>query len=327
MSEGRQITLVTGATGFIGRHLCTRLLAEGEQVRACGRHSERGPWHEFVEIDLSKDSPEGGLFEGVTKIFHLASRAHILTGRCGSTASYRDVIVEGTRKLTAAASARGVGKFVYFSSVKAMGEGNPSDLPLSAIDESWDEKPVTPYGKAKAEAERIVLKSGIDHTVVLRPVMVFGNKQKGNLVRMSQAIEKGRFPPIPENGNRRSMVHVDDLVEYAIRSATCPLAAGKTYIIASRNPVSTRQLYDAIRTSLGLSRQAWSIPMFLLKASAATGSLLQKISGRQLPFDRQVLEKLTGSAWYSSERAQKELGFLPQHEVCEWLQESVSIKL
>jgi nucleoside-diphosphate-sugar epimerase len=161
--------------------------------------------------------------------------------------------------------------------------------------------------------------AGLGHAVILRPVMVFGPGEKGNLPRMIEAVRRGRFPPLPENRNKRSMIHVDDLVEYAIRAAARPIAAGRTYILAAPDPVSTRQLYDAIRESIGLPRQDWSIPEWLLKAGATAGSLVGALLGRRMPLDRETLGKLTGSAWYTSKRAQAELGYRAQRGVLEWL--------
>jgi UDP-glucose 4-epimerase len=249
----------------------------------------------------------------------LASKAHAVAETAADADSYRPVIVEGTRRVVEAAREAGIGRFIFFSTVKAMGEGNPEGLPLAAMDETWPHTPQSPYGLAKAEAEQLVLESGLEHAVVLRPTMVFGPGEKGNLPRMVEAVRKGRFPPVPENGNKRSMIHVDDLVAFAIRAASRPVAAGRTYILTGPEAVSTRQLYDAIRESLGLPRQSWSIPGWLLGAAAALGSVLGGITGRRLPLDRETLGKLTGSAWYSSARAQRELDYRPRYDVLDWL--------
>lgn len=322
MSEVKQVTLVTGASGFLGRHLCRRLQAEGEHVRACGRQVQEGPWQEFVQLDLT-GSIDKGIFKDVSTVFHLAGKAHAFRQSSDASDGYDDIIVGGTRRLVEAISGTAVRTFIFISTVKAMGEGNPGKLPLSAIDESWPFRPVTPYGSAKARAEAIVLNSTILHKVILRPAMIFGPGNKGNLLRMREAISKSRFPPIPETGNKRSMIHVDDVVEFAIRSAQFPIANGKSYILASCEPVSTRDLYDWIRSSLGYSRRTWSIPMWMLLTVASLGTLFGRLTGKQLPFDMETLEKLAGSAWYSSALAQKELGHVPMHEVRQWLLSSV----
>ncbi|MEX0326037.1 MAG: NAD-dependent epimerase/dehydratase family protein [Puniceicoccaceae bacterium] len=323
MSNGNDTILVTGATGFLGRRLCQRLQQQGgARIRAVGRRQQDGPWDSFHEVDLARDSLPVAALENVSTIYHLASKAHAVTENASEADSYRPIIVEATQQLLELAREQGVERFVYMSSVKAMGEGNPAGLKLAPLQENSPHTPQGPYGLAKAEAEEAVLGSGLQHAVVLRPVMVYGPGEKGNLPRMVQAVHKGRFPPLPENGNRRSMIHVDDLVEFAIRASMYPIAAGKTYILAGNDPLSTRALYDLIRESLGLPRQDWSIPLFLLQAAALAGSLLGTVLNRRLPLDRETLGKLTGSAWYTSSLAQSELRYEPRHTVAEWLQQT-----
>jgi nucleoside-diphosphate-sugar epimerase len=242
-----------------------------------------------------------------------------VTERAADPDRDRTVIVEGTRRMLESAKAAGVRHFIYMSSVKAMGEGNPFGLPLSPMDESWPHTPQSPYGIAKAEAERLVLQSGLRHSVVLRPVMVFGPGRKGNLSRMVEAIRKGRFPPLPDTGNKRSLIHVDDVNEFALRAAIYPIAAGKTYILTGPQALSTRDLYDLIRQCLGMPELNWSIPLWLLQAAALAGSIPGSIVHRRLPLDRETLRKLTGSAWYSSARASRELDYTARRTVKEWL--------
>ncbi|MGA1205151.1 MAG: NAD-dependent epimerase/dehydratase family protein [Opitutales bacterium] len=312
--------LVTGATGFLGRILCSRLQETNAEVVAVGRSTQEGPWSSFRELDLAADPVPENLLAGVGTIYHLASKAHAVTESESAAGTYRPVIVTGTQKLLEAASQAGVERFIYVSSVKAMGEGNPKGLPLVPMDESWPNIPQGPYGLAKSEAEACVRKSNIQHSVILRPVMVYGPGEKGNLPRMVQAVRRRRFPPLPNCGNRRSMIHVDDLVEFMIRATGCPTAAGKTYILAGTDALSTRELYDAIRRSLGMKEIDWSIPMPLLGFAAGLGSLAGALVGRRWPLDRETLGKLTGSAWYSSALAIKDLDYEPVHTVRGWLE-------
>ncbi|MEX0332298.1 MAG: NAD-dependent epimerase/dehydratase family protein [Puniceicoccaceae bacterium] len=325
MSSGNDTILVTGATGFLGRRLCQRLQdQEGVHIRAVGRRRQDGPWQSFLEVDLAQDSLPSEALEGVSTIYHLASKAHAVSESASAASSYRPIIVDATRRLLELARKKEVQCFVYMSSVKAMGEGNPAGMNLAPLVEQSPHTPQGPYGLAKAEAEEAVLGSGIEHAVVLRPVMVYGPGEKGNLPRMVEAVRKGRFPPLPDTGNRRSMINVDDLVEFTMRASNYPIAAGKTYILAGDDAPSTRHLYDLIREANGFPPKSWSIPMFVLQAGAFVGSLLGSVIGKRLPLDRETLHKLTGSAWYSSSLAQAELRYKPRHSVDEWLKQSSS---
>lgn len=301
--------LVTGAAGFIGRCLSRQLQAE-HSVTALGRNVVEGPWSDFVKHDISTGErlpPQAT--DGVDTIYHLASKAHALSEKPGSSEGYHDVIVTGTEAVVRSAEQAGVQRLVYLSSVKAMGEGSGAiwqEQPIDAYDTS---KPTSPYGLAKLEAEDIVLKSQIPHVTVLRPVMVYGPGHKGNLVRMAEAIQKKRFPPLAENGNKRSIVHVDNLVAACLLVAKEPLADRKKYILAEPWVYSTRQLYDQIRLELGLSPIQWSIPSPVLQAGALVGDMLGRITGRRMPLDSDSLQKLLSSAWYDGNGICDQLGY------------------
>ncbi len=310
--------LVTGAAGFIGRRLCQRLKDEGVTVRALLRRPAEGPWQEQVVADLTAPVPED-LARGVDVVFHLAGKAHALAETKQDEAEYRAINVEGTRRLLEAAVDGGARGFIFFSSVKAVGEGGKR-----CLDESADLPAETPYGRSKREAERLVLEhEALLHRVVLRPSMVYGPTRKGNLPRMVEAVARNRFPPLPEVGNRRSMIHVDDVVEAALLAARDPAAHGATYILTDGQDYSTRQIYEWILEALGRPVPRWSVPLAPLRLAARVGDLIGAVRGRRFFFDRDALEKLTGSACYDSSRIERELGFEPCRTLRQTLPEIV----
>jgi len=178
--------LVTGAAGFVGARLCGAL-AQRVRVRALLRQGVAGPWSESVVADLTTGVP-GDATEGVDTIFHLAGRTHAVDESGGDEGSYRAVNVEGTRALLERAREAGVRRFVFTSSVKAIGEGGET------VDDDTLPRPNSAYGRTKLEAERIVLEGGyVPEAVVLRPSLVYGAGVKGNLHNMIAAIDGGRF--------------------------------------------------------------------------------------------------------------------------------------
>lgn len=319
MGENKRAILVTGATGFPGYRLCERLKREGEAVIALGREPAEGPWDTFLAVDLSREGPPPEPLKQVKVIHHIPGGEHGDGGRPADTDAFLKGIVTGTERMLEAATEVGIGRFIHLGSVKAMGEGNPPELPLHPIDESWPHTPQSPYGLAHAEAEERVLKAGLEHAVILRPVTVFGPGGCGSLYRMVEAVRRGRFPPVPETGNRRSMIHVDDVVEFVIRATQRPVSSGRTYILAAPEPVSARQLDQAIRESQGMPRRNGSCPLWLLRVAAATGTVAGAIRGRRPLFDGAMLESLTRSEWYSPERAQADLGYVAERTVHDWL--------
>jgi UDP-glucose 4-epimerase len=299
--------LVTGASGFIGSQLCLALKNQGYAVRTCNR-AGHGP--DNITFDFAKsEACPAELCAGMDAVFHLAGKAHALAENRQDEAEYRQVNTDGTRKLLEAAQQAGVKVFVFFSSVKAVGHCTQQPM-----DETVEQPATDPYGLSKYAAEQLVLHGGyVPHPVVLRLSMVYGDTEKGNLPRMIRAIRRGIFPPLPESGNHRSMVHVADVIEAALLAAEKPEAAGQIYIVTDQQSYSTRQIYDAIRTALGKSAIAWSVPLPLLSSLARLGDGFGRLTRRRFPIDSDSLEKLTGSAWYSSAKISRELGFQPRH--------------
>ena len=311
MSDSRQHRyLVTGAQGFVGTALCGYLKSRGHIVRALVRRPGDGPWDESFRFELGTEQLPDALMSDVDGIFHLAGIAHVQDIAGIPDSVYRRVNVDGTSALLAAAVQSGAERFVYFSSIKAA-----ADPGERCVDESWDALPADPYGLSKREAEQRVLEVGLDsgmHVCNLRPCLVYGPGVKGNLARMLDAIERGTFPPLPELGNQRSMVGVDDLLEAAWLALSSTAANGKTYIVADSVPYSTRALFVASARALGKPVPRWSVPTSLLHAGAAAGDLLARVTRRPMPLSSAVLERLQGWACYRADRLRNELGWRPR---------------
>jgi len=296
--------LVTGASGFIGSHLCRCLLDQGWLVRGVSRRGIAPDGVETVACDLANETVSEAVVSGVDVIFHLAGKAHALAETKQDTDEYFRINTWATEQLLQACKRQGVETFIYFSSVKAAGEID------AVMDESVSVDADTPYGQSKRAAEKRVLDGGfVSKPVVIRPAMVYGNTEKGNLPKMIRAVRAGRFPPLPELNNRRSMVHVDDIVQAALLAAEKPQSAGRTYIVTDGQAYSTRQIYEWICEALQKPAPGWSVPPGLLNVLARVGDGIGKVRGKRFMFDSDALQKLSGSALYSSEKIQQDLGF------------------
>jgi nucleoside-diphosphate-sugar epimerase len=126
---------------------------------------------------------------------------------------------------------------------------------------------------------------------------------------------------LPETGNHRSLVHVDDVVAAMRLVAGDERAAGRTYIVAAPEAPSGRELYDALRKALGMSPCAWEVPASVLRMGAWLGDGLEALARRRMPLDSEVLERLLGSAWYSPARIERELGWRARVSLAEGLRE------
>jgi len=297
-------SLVTGAGGFIGTVLCRRLEAQGTRVY---RLSRRGAGTDTIVADLGRDPIPGLKDVRPEAVFHLAGRVHMMDVGTDAAAEHMRVTVEGTRYLLDAAAEAGARVFVFFSTVAVMPEGSASEL-----DETVKPAPTTPYGRAKLQAEELVLgmngKGGM-RTVALRLPMVYGPGHKGQLPRMISAIERGVFPPLPEYPGKRSLLHVDDAVDAAILVAQRPEAAGQVYIVAEPRAYSSREIYEIVLRSSGRKPPGWHVPSAVLATAALTGDLGERIARRRLPFDTAALSKLSEPAIYSAAKIERELGF------------------
>lgn len=300
------MNLVTGATGFIGRRLIAALAADGATCRRLSRQPISSA-DSFVG-DLADKSALTAACTGVDGIFHCAGHAHAFSSLTGDDAAMHwQVNFEGTRNLVEAAGQSGVKRFIFLSSVKAMAE--PGEC---CADEDFPGQSGTAYGQAKRAAEEAVLEGGRRygmHVVNLRLAMVYGAGGRGNLERMGRLVKRGLFPPLPETGNHRSLVHVDDVVAVMRLVADDDRANGRTYIVASSEAPSGRELFDSLRSTLGMPRCSWAVPEWLLRAMATGADGLEAIVKRRMPFDSEVLDRLLGSAWYSTARIERDLGW------------------
>jgi nucleoside-diphosphate-sugar epimerase len=270
--------------------------------------------------DLADVSALTAACSGVETLFHCAGYAHAFSSLSSSDVTQHWAVnFEGTRNIVNAAGRSGVRRFVFLSSIKAMAE--PGDC---CVDEQLSGSPLTAYGRSKLAAEEAVLEAGEEygmHVVNLRLTMVYGRGGRGNLERMGRMVRKGMFPPLPETGNHRSLVHVDDVISAIRLVADDSRAAGKSYIIAGKEAPSGRELFDALRVASGLSRCTWSVPEALLRYTASVLDFLEVVCKRRFPMDTEVLDRLLGSAWYSSALIENELGWQPGVSLSDGLSE------
>lgn len=276
-----------------------RLKAQGARLKVLSRshHSE----YETVVCDLRKEVIPDGVLEGDDTVFHLAGFAHDLSDASDLEGVYRKINVDATVRLAELAVKAGVKSFVFVSSVKAGGR-------IETVDK-LDGTPEGIYGKTKREAELRLLEISQEssmHVAIVRPALVYGPQVKGNLQLMSSWIEKGWFPPIPETGNRRSMIHVDDLVQALLLVSDDSRASGEIYIATDGKPHSSREIYESICLLIGKPIPNYSVPKFLFNALA---KLTPKLEYK--------VDKLLGDEEYSSEKLEK-LGFRAVRTLQDW---------
>ena len=268
--------LVTGSTGFIGSRLLGLLNTIECDVRLLARSKVNS--YETVVCNLEQDRISKHTLESVDTVFHLAGFAHDMQDPSEVEDLYRVINVDATVELARLAVVNGVNRFVFISSVKAGG----SLASGKCINESDQSEPEGIYGKSKREAELRLLEIGKEsgmHVSIIRPSLVYGPGVKGNLQLMLAGIKKGWFPPLPEMGNRRSMIHVDDLVQAIFLVSEDKHSNGEILIATDGAPYSSREIYNAMCGAVGKSIPKWSVPKILFDlASLASPRIKYKIN-------------------------------------------------
>ena len=295
--------LITGAMGFIGCRLLKFLEAYEYEIYVLCRQPH--PDYETVVCDLHSDVIPKDALKGINTVFHLAGFAHDLGDASKVEKLYRSVNVDATVQLAEIAVQQGVKNFVFVSSVKAGG----SPLSGRCMTEEDLGEPDGIYGKTKREAELKLLRIGLQSNMqvsIVRPSLVYGPGVKGNLRLMLAGIEKGWFPPLPEFNNRRSMIHVEDLVRTLFLVGGDYRANGEIYIATDGVAYSSREIYVAMCGLLGKVVPRWSVPKFLF-------DLMALIS----PRIRKKVDKLFGDENYSSKKLQS-IGFCAKYGLRDW---------
>ena len=257
---------VTGGTGFVGQGLVQALVQRAVPVRMLVRTAAAAqdvPGIERYTGCLTRPDDLAGLVDNVDTLFHLAGYAHASSRPYPDELDkHRRINLQGSLDLFEAARAAGVRRIVFVSSVKAIGEHHHD-----CLDEQHTRPPQDPYGAIKREIEErlfaLAAQAGME-LIVLRPALVYGPGVKGNLHNMLRAIDRGRFPPVPDTHNVRSMVSRDDLVRALLLAAEAA-AAGQAIVITDGEAYSTRRIYTAMAAALGRSVPHWCIPAAVLR--------------------------------------------------------------
>lgn len=307
-------TLVTGGTGFLGRRLVARLLAQGRQVTVLGRTPApdlvaRGVT--FIQASLDDAAAVTAACAGVTTVFHTAARV----GVWGRYEDFHRTNVLGTRALLEGCRRHGVRSFVHTSTPSVVYNGRD----LAGADESL---PLTtacpsPYPLTKAIAEREVLaaNSSTLHTVALRPHLIWGVGDPHLVPRVLARARAGRLRIVGAGRNRVDMVHVENAVDAHLRAeAALPAVSGRAYFITNGEPVVLWDWINGLLTALGEPPVTRRIS---LGTATAVGAICEAawrvlpLKGEP-PMTRFIAAELAKDHWFDITAARRDLGFAPK---------------
>jgi nucleoside-diphosphate-sugar epimerase len=287
---------LTGATGFIGRHLLRELPKRGYRVRVLLRRPAELPPEATGAVvgDLARPQNMAAALSGVDAVIHSAGIAHAMSGTPED--DYRVLNTEATVGLARAAEKARAKRFVFLSSIRAQ----TGPAAKGVVTEADEAAPTDAYGRSKLAAEEGLAQLGIDW-VALRPVLVYGPGVKGN---MAALVRLARSPyPLPLGGltAKRSLLSLDNLAAAIDTTLAAPGPLRRPLIVADPEPLTVPAMIAALREGLGRGPGVFPVPQALMEAAF-------RALGRAEAFER-----LAGSL-VASPAALQALGWVPPVE-------------
>jgi nucleoside-diphosphate-sugar epimerase len=285
--------LVTGATGCVGRAVVDVALRRGWQVVGLARSAPDAPLPSDVQLvrgDVRDRASVEDASAGCDVVIHTAGWVHRVPRSDSEIAELRSSIVNGT-EVVAHAAQRGGARLVVTSTVAAIGALH------------------TPYGRAKLEAEEAA-KRACSRTAIVRPAVVYGPHDRGNVVRLIAAIAQRRAAIVGDGSNRKSMVASANLADRLVLAAEHRTLAGE-WVAADEPAPTQRELQAAIAAELG-RRTPPRIPMAPLRWAARGLDLLGRVSGGQGGVWSDRVEKLASDTVFPGAPLDEALGYTPR---------------
>ena len=315
--------LVTGASGFVGSAILDNL-SQYNKINLRGtvrgskltfpKQKQNLEAIDFTQIDcLSSDTNWDDALRGIEVVIHTAARAHVMNDTVSSPLTeFRKVNVDGTLNLARQAAASGVKRFIFISSIKVNGEVSPLDSPFSenSLSDTQD-----PYGVSKCEAEqglRQISEEASMEVVIIRPPLVYGPGVKGNFKKMVNWVGKSVPLPFGSINNKRSLVGVDNLVDFIVTCIDHPAAANQTFVAADGEDLSTTELLQRLANAMGKPARLLPVPAKMLEFTAG-------VLGKP-----ELAQRLCGNLQVDISKARELLGWEPPVSVDEGLKRCVA---
>jgi len=314
--------LVTGASGFIGAPLVQALLKKGYIVRATSRNITEDSNDNGTEtvahyrFDLGDDNPDyGELLENVDVVVHLAARVHTVYEPGNNVSDYNKLNTKGTEQLANAASANGIKRFIFLSSIKVNGERNYSDENgiILAFKAGDIPRPQGAYAESKLEAENVIRKICRDSKmdfVILRPTLVYGPGVRANFLSLLDVVNKNYPLPLASVNNKRSLLYVGNLVHVISLCVNCPKVVNQTYLISDTD-ITVPELVRKIASLLGKRTLLFPFPINQLKTIGSIFGI------------RSMIDRLTDSLLVDNSLLCEGMKWAPPYSFDEGLQATV----
>jgi nucleoside-diphosphate-sugar epimerase len=320
-------TLVTGGTGFLGRRLVTRLLAEGRQVAVLGRTPApdlEAQGVRFIRASLDDAAAVSAACAGIETVYHTAAKV----GVWGRHREFFQTNVLGTRALLAGCKQHGVARFIYTSTPSVVYNGQPLANANESLPLTTDCPSPYPLTKAIAEQEVLAANSATLRTIALRPHLIWGVGDPHLVPRVLARARAGKLRIVGSGQNRVDLVHVENavdahlLAETALRhfhsiSEKAPgarPAAGRAFFITNGEPVVLWDWINELLRALGEPPVTRKISLGAASAIGAICETMWKVLPVQgePPMTRFIAAELAKDHWFDLTAARRDLGYTPR---------------
>ncbi|WP_335921489.1 SDR family oxidoreductase [Shewanella chilikensis] len=302
--------LVTGASGFLGSHICKSLSSRNIQYVPVVRGESS--FVDCCKIDCVDESTDwSGALNNISTIIHCAARVHLMRDLSSDPITeYRKTNTFGTINLARQAADAGVKRFIFISSIKVNGDSSKPGRPFNKYNEKC---PKDCYGISKAEAESQLLKiareTGLE-VVIIRPTLVYGPGVKANFHSLMNLVYKGLPLPFGSIKNKRSLVSVLNLVDLIITCIDHPKAVNQVFLVSDDYDVSTASMVKHMSQALGKSCRLIPVPLWCYH-------LVGKVTGKM-----DVVDRLLGSLQVDITDTKNTLDWIPPQTLEEGFKET-----
>ncbi|KAJ49021.1 nucleoside-diphosphate-sugar epimerase [Clostridium tetanomorphum] len=307
--------LVTGGTGFIGEYFIPQLLEKNHSVRLLVRNIEKarrlfGDSCEYFLADINDKKSLKGCCDGIDIVYHMVAKVGNQLPTEKTMAEFRKVNVEGTRNITEEAKKSGIKKFIFVSSIAAMGIVHET-----LISEKSKCTPYLPYQISKYEAEQMLNKEFIENNfpvIIIRPTKVYGvGEHEYSYLSLAKLCRKGFFPRVGRGKNYVSNVYVTDLVQ-ALVNLIDNGKFGEIYIITSAQSITFEDSAKIIAMTMGVKIHFIPVPKGLMIFVANVFEKIFNIMRKKPPVTKKNVEATVTDRVYDISKAREDLNYNPE---------------
>lgn len=310
--------LVTGGTGFLGRHLAAALLERGEKVFLLGRNF--APVEDLLQrgcVPVRVDLRDGAAVQAACADMEIVYHVGALSAPWGKRADFQAINVGGTEAVLAGCRAHDVRRLIYVSSPSVVFDGG--DQRMADERAPYPRRFTSVYALTKKMGEdrvRVAAQAGLE-TVTLRPKAIFGPGDQALLPRLVAAARQGRLPQIGDGRNLVDLTYVENVVHALLLAAEVKEAAGRVYTITNGEHAPLWEIIREVLRRLDLSPRLRSLPLSLALGAASLLEARAALSGQEPLLTRYSVLILARTQTYDISAARAELGYVPPVSLAE----------